>query len=142
MNLSVFLQAGVVIKFNEIFLADLKDDFELAGKGEQEFSIYDFIGHDLSKAFGVGYGIKDWKLWIPITVRKELRHSSDNLEQYNPQMQWIGNLIKGKEMTHEDYINFVVDKIFCDDELDLINIVITLGSKLRERDGSIHGRSV
>lgn len=136
------MQAGVVIKFNEIFIADLKDDFELAGKGEQEFSIYDFIGHDLSRAFGVGYGIKDWKLWIPITVRKELRHSSDNLEQYNPQIKWISDLVKGKEMTNEDYINFVVDNIFCDDELDLINIVIVLGSKLREVDGSIHGRSV
>lgn len=131
-----------MIEFNKIFLADLKDDFELAGKGENEFSIYDFIGHDLSRAFGVGYGIKDWKLWIPITVRKELRHSSDNLEQYNPQIEWISTLVKGKEMTNEEFANFVVDKIFCDDELDLINIVLTLGARLREQNGNLHRRSL
>lgn len=101
-----------MIEFNDVFLADLKDDFELAGKGEQEFSIYDFIGHDLSRALGVGYGIKDWKLWIPVTVRKELRHSADNLEQYNPQIKWIRSLIEGKEMTNAEYVNFVVDNIF------------------------------
>jgi hypothetical protein len=123
-----------VIKFNEIFLADLKDDFELAGKGEQEFSIYDFIGHDLSRAFGVGYGIKDWKLWVPVTVRKELRHVLDNLEQYNPQLKWINSKVS-KEISTEDYVNYIIDNIFCDNELDLINILITLGSKLKEING-------
>jgi len=120
-----------MINFDSVFLADLKDDFELAGKGEQEFSIYDFINHDLSRAFGVGYGIRDWKLWIPVTVRKELRHAIDNLEQYNPQLKWINSKIS-KEISTEDYINYIVDNIFCDNELDLINILITLGSKLRE----------
>ena len=123
-----------MINFDNIFLADLKDDFELAGKGEQEFSIYDFINHDLSRAFGVGYGIKDWKLWIPVTVRKELRHALDNLEQYNPQLKWINSKIS-KEISTEDYVNYIVDNIFCDNELDLINILITLGSKLREING-------
>lgn len=123
-----------MINFDNIFLADLKDDFELAGKGEQEFSIYDFINHDLSRAFGVGYGIRDWKLWIPVTVRKELRHAIDNLEQYNPQLKWINSKIS-KEISTEDYINYIVDNIFCDNELDLINILITLGSKLRESNG-------
>lgn len=123
-----------MINFDKIFLADLKDDFELAGKGEQEFSIYDFINHDLSRAFGVGYGIKDWKLWIPVTVRKELRHALDNLEQYNSQLKWINSKIS-KEISTEDYINYIVDNIFCDNELDLINILITLGSKLRESNG-------
>ena len=113
-----------MINFDNIFLADLKDDFELAGKGEQEFSIYDFINHDLSRAFGVGYGIRDWKLWIPVTVRKELRHALDNLEQYNPQLKWINSKIS-KEISTEDYINYIVDNIFCDNELDLINILIT-----------------
>ena len=120
-----------MFNFDSVFLADLKDDFELAGKGEQEFSIYDFINHDLSRAFGVGYGIRDWKLWIPVTVRKELRHAIDNLEQYNPQLKWINSKIS-KEISTEDYINYIVDNIFCDNELDLINILITLGSKLRE----------
>ena len=123
-----------MIKFNEIFLADLKDDFELAGKGEQEFSIYDFIGHDLSRAFGVGYGIKDWKLWVPVTVRKELRHVLDNLEQYNPQLKWINSKVP-KEISTEDYVNYIIDNIFCDNELDLINILIALGSKLKEING-------
>jgi hypothetical protein len=123
-----------VIKFNEIFLADLKDDFELAGKGEQEFSIYDFIGHDLSRAFGVGYGIKDWELWVPVTVRKELRHVLDNLEQYNPQLKWINSKVS-KEISTEDYVNYIIDNIFCDNELDLINILIALGSKLKEING-------
>lgn len=123
-----------MINFDSVFLADLKDDFELAGKGEQEFSIYDFINHDLSRAFGVGYGIRDWKLWIPVTVRKELRHALDNLEQYNPQLKWINSKIS-KEISTEDYINYIVDNIFCDNELDLINILITLGSKLRESNG-------
>lgn len=123
-----------MINFDSVFLADLKDDFELAGKGEQEFSIYDFINHDLSRAFGVGYGIRDWKLWIPVTVRKELRHALDNLEQYNPQLKWINSKVS-KEISTEDYINYLVDNIFCDNELDLINILITLGSKIREING-------
>lgn len=123
-----------MIKCDTIFLADLKDDFELAGKGEEEFSIYDFIGHDLSRAFGVGYGIKDWKLWIPVTVRKELRHKTDNILKYQPQLDWINNNIDKKSMTNIEYINHVINNIFCNNERDLINIVLSLAELLRIRD--------
>lgn len=119
-----------MIQFNKVFLADVKDDFELAGKGEKEFSIYDFICNDLSIAFSIGYGIKDWNLWIPIKVRKELRHCSDNLEKYNPQLKWLNSKIKNADNI-ETYVNYIIDNLFCDDKRDLINIVISLGSKLR-----------
>ena len=123
-----------MIKFDDIFLADLKDDFELAGKGETEFSIYDFINHDLSRAFGVGFAIPDWKLWIPIKVRKELRHASDNLKQYDSQMKWLNSKYNKEPFDVKDYITFILNNVFCDDEHDLINIALCLGNKLRKHE--------
>ena len=116
-----------MIKFNDIIMADTKDDFELAGKHEKEFSIYDFIGHDLSRAFIVGYCIKDWNLWIPVTVRKELRHSMDSLTKYNKQLEWLNTKLTKDEKSIECYVNFIMDNIFCDSEIDKINIAINLG---------------
>lgn len=115
-----------VINLSDIFLEDLKDDFELAGKGEKEFSIYDFIGGDLSKAFAIGFCINNWKLWIPITVRKELRHANDNLEVYKPQLKWLSDKCDPK-IKVEDYVNFVMTNIFCDNSQDLINLALVLG---------------
>lgn len=116
-----------MIKFNDIIMADTKDDFELAGKHGKEFSIYDFIGHDLSRAVVVGYCIKDWDLWIPVTVRKELRHSRDSLAKYTKQLEWLNTKLTKDEKSIECYANFIMDNIFCDNEIDKINIAINLG---------------
>ena len=120
-----------MIKFDDITIADIKDDFELAGKNEKEFSIYDFIGHDLSRAFIIGYCIKDWNLWIPVTVRKELRHSMDDLAKYNDQLKWLNTKWDNDTPTIGEYANFVLTNIFCDNEFDKINIAINLGSVLK-----------
>ena len=64
-----------MIKHDDIFIADLKDDFELAGKDNEEFRLYSFIDNDLEKAFWLGYCINDWKesIWIPFKMRKQIR---------------------------------------------------------------------
>ena len=129
--MNVFLLLGAVIKSDIVFIADLKDDFELAGKGEQEFSIYDFINHDLSKAFNIGFNIKDWKLWIPITVRKELRHVGDSLVQYEPELAYWNKKCK-KDLSPAEYADFILTNTFCENEKDLINIAIALGINTRE----------
>lgn len=121
------------IEFDEVFLADLKDDFELAGKGEREFSIYNFIGKDLSRAFGVGYGVKDWGLWVPVTARKELRHMTDGMEKYDPQLQWVSSKWVEESSELSEYIDFVLSNMFFDNEEDMIKVAVLLGNTIREK---------
>jgi hypothetical protein len=120
-----------VINFDDVFRLDLKDDFELAGRNQQEFSIYDFINNDLSKAFVIGFDILSWDLWIPITVKKELRHVGDNLEQYVPELAYWNTKCK-KDITTIEYVDFILSNTFCENERDLVNIAISLGLNARK----------
>lgn len=124
-----------MINFDEVFCLDLKDDFEEFGRRERDFSLYDFLGGDLSKALAFGFCHLDWideKIWFPTTVRKELRHISDGLEEYNPQFTWLNEKYGavGESVRILDYVNYIVDNIFCDNFNDLIRLVFMLGTNL------------
>lgn len=127
-----------MINVNDIFLADLQDDFELAGRENAEFSIYDFINNDLNRAFGVGFSYQDWlntsKLWIPVTVRKEMRHVSDDMEVYNPQFEWLNKKFGiDREVVINDYATFILDNIFSNED-DIIKLAIIIGSNLKPKN--------
>lgn len=122
-----------MIKHDDIFIADLKDDFELAGKDNEEFSLYSFIDNDLEKAFWLGYCINDWKesIWIPFKMRKQIRHIHEDLEKYNPQLNWLNSKCsKGLPMI--DYANYLLDNIITESYSDLIKISFMIGLHLKE----------
>ena len=124
-----------MIKFDEVFCLDLQDDFEEAGRRNRDFDLYEFLGDDLNKAFAFGFCHLEWvkdKVWFPTTVRKQLRHISDGLDSYSPQIKWLNKKynIYNKEVLISDYINFIVDNIFCDDPKELLRIVFMIGTNL------------
>lgn len=125
----------VDIEFNEIFCEDLKDDFEEAGRYERNFTITEFIQNDYSRAFGLGFCYKDLieqKMWIPVSIRKEMRHITDNLGDYNSQLEWLNSKYGiGRSVKIKDYANYILNNIFCDDKETLFKIAIVLGMNLR-----------
>lgn len=123
------------VEFDEIFCEDLKDDFEEAGRNERNFTISDFVQNDYSRAFGLGFCYKDLieqRMWIPVSIRKEMRHISDNLEDYNSQLEWLNSKYGiGKCVKIKEYVNYILNNIFCDDKEILLRIAIVLGMNLR-----------
>lgn len=125
-----------MIEFNEVFCLDLKDDFEEMGRNQRNFDLDDFIQGDLSKAFAFGYCHLDWmkeKMWFPVSIRKALRHICDGLEDFSPQLKWLNTkyeIANGKTVKIQDYANYILDNIFCDDPDTLIKLAIILGTNL------------
>lgn len=122
-----------MIEFNEVFCLDLKDDFEELGRHERNFELDEFIQKDLSRAFAFGYCYTDWikeKMWFPVSIRKVLRHLKDNLEDFIPQIKWLNEKYKATE-NRGDYVNYILDNIFCDNQDDLLKIAILLGTSVR-----------
>lgn len=121
-----------MIKFNKIFCEDLRDDFEEAGIKNKLFTLEEFIQNDLSRVFALGYCINQWvveKLWIPPSIRKSIRHISDNLCNYNSQLSWINQ--KRKFDNIEEYADFVLTNMFYNSEKDKIKVAIALGMSVR-----------
>lgn len=125
-----------MIEFNQIFCEDLKDDFEEIGRNENNFELSDFIQGDLSRAFAFGYCHLDWikeKMWFPVSVRKALRHLTDGLDDYTPQFKWLNgkyNTDNGK-VKIEEYADYILSNLFCDDPDELLKLAILLGTNLR-----------
>lgn len=124
-----------MIKFDEVFCLDLKDDFEESGRRERNFDLYEFLQDDLSRAFAFGFCHLDWneeKMWFPTTVRKQLRHISDGLDEYTPQLKWLNDKygIYEKEILILDYVNYIIDNIFCDNPRELLRIIFMIGTNL------------
>lgn len=133
-----------MIEFNEVFCLDLRDDFKEMGRHERNFELDEFIQRDLSRAFAFGYCHLDWigeKMWFPVPIRKALRHLSDGLEDFNPQIKWLNDKYGaiGKRVKIKDYANYILENIICDNYDDLIKIAILLGTNMRvnSRDGEI-----
>lgn len=124
------------IDFSEIYCEDLIDDFEEAGRNERNFTLDEFIQNDYSRAFGLGFCYKDFvdqKMWIPVSIRKSIRHISEDLEEFNPQLEWLNKKYgTGKQVKIRDYVNYVLNNLFCDDEDILLRIAIVLGMNLRD----------
>ena len=121
-----------MIEFDQIFCEDLRDDFEEAGIKNKLFTLEEFIQNDLSRAFALGYCINQWvveKLWIPPSIRKSIRHISDNLCNYNSQLSWINQ--KRKFDNIEEYADFVLTNMFYNSEKDKIKVAIALGMSVR-----------
>lgn len=125
-----------MIEFNTVFGLDLKDDFEELGRGERNFNLDSLIEGNLSRAFAFGYYHLDWVkegMWFPTSIRKELRHLNDNLERYNSQLNWINSKYSSSEsmVNIQDYANYVLDNLFCDNHDELVRLAILLGMKIR-----------
>lgn len=119
-----------MIDVNEIYLLDLKDDFEEIGRGQKNFTVWDFISSDLNRAFGLGcmYNtLVETEMWIPVSIRKFMRHLPETLLIYEPQLEWINS--KCSEMNDVmQYYSFVLDTMFFESEEDKYKIAIGLGN--------------
>lgn len=133
----MLLRAGhMEIEFNSIFCADLKDEFEEAGRDKNNFTLKDFINNDVSRAFAFGYCSKNWKkdLWFPISIRKELRHLYETAQKYQSQLEWVNSSYTLPEkVTVEKYIEYckyVLETMFFDNDEDLLKVAMILGLSL------------
>lgn len=125
-----------MIEFNEVFCLDLRDDFEEMGRHERNFELDEFIQGDLNRAFAFGYCHLDWideKMWFPVSIRKALRHLTDGMEDFTPQIKWLNDRYeaKGKKVKISEYANYALENIFCDDHDTLLKIAILLGTNMR-----------
>lgn len=127
-----------MIKYDELLTEDLFDDLEYLGKDRNDFSINILIGKSPLKAFIFGYHYDDWKtkLWIPISIRKKMRHLHEEINQYLPQIQWLNDKIKmeeGIEVDVVEYTNYLLDNMFIDNENDLLNLAMGIGRVLKNK---------
>lgn len=127
-----------MIEFDALYLADLKDDFEEAGRNGQNFNLWDFINYDLSRAFAFGYSfseiVKD-RMWIPVSIRKQMRRMNEGMEKYNAQIKWLNDKygVTGK-INIQDYASFILENIFEETEGDLLKLAIILGASLNDNE--------
>lgn len=130
-----------MIEFNDLYLADIKDDFEEAGRGNRNFDLWDFINNDLSRAFALGYlyfSLAKKGVWIPVSIRKQMRRMHEGMEKYNSQLDWLHDKYKGDKdnLDIEDYINFIMGNIFEDNEGESLKLAIVLGANFGNYDKS------
>lgn len=119
-----------MIDINEIYLLDLKDDFEEIGRGQRNFTVWEFINSDLNRAFGLGciYNtLVETEMWIPVSIRKFMRHLPETLSIYEPQLEWINSKYKETgNIMH--YYSFVLDNMFFDSIEDKFKVAVGLGN--------------
>lgn len=122
------------INFSEVLCEDLKDDFEYLGKDQHDFTIKDLIQEDINKAFVFGCCLKGWKnqeMWIPVSIRKYVRHLYETVDKYKAQLDWISSKYSlSKTVTLNDYIKYseyVLDNLFFDNEEDKLKMALILG---------------
>lgn len=119
-----------MIDVNEIYLLDLKDDFEEIGRGQKNFTVWDFINSDLNRAFGLGciYNtLVETEMWIPVSIRKFMRHLPETLSIYEPQLEWINNKCSKMNDTMQ-YYSFILDTMFFESDGDRYKVAIGLGN--------------
>lgn len=121
----------ITINFDNLYCEDIIDDFEEFGRFGKNFTVSDFIQNDFSRAFCFGYCYNELikqKLWIPVSIRKEIRHLPENLGYLNPQLKWLNSKYDLKETIKiQDYAEFILNNIFCDDVDTLLRLAIMLG---------------
>ncbi len=133
--LFLFNTISTMIKMDEIYLADLQDDFEEIGRGQVNFTLDEFLQNDINRAFAFGYACNDWKekgMWFPVSIRKEIRHLADNTENYNAQLNWLNSKCDSK-IKSEDYVEYILDNLFYENKKDKIKIAILLGNTLKRK---------
>ncbi len=119
------------IIFNDLYCEDIIDDFEEFGRCEGNFTLSEFIQDDFSRAFCLGYcyeQIIKQKLWIPVSIRKEIRHLPEELEYFNPQLKWLNDKYNVKGIIKiQEYAKFILNNVFCDDKDTLLKLAVILG---------------
>lgn len=119
-----------MIEYNELIRDDLCDDLEYLGKDRNDFTLEHLIGKSINKAFALGYHYDEWKTryWIPVSIRKKMRHLHEDINKYLPQIRWLNDRLgigEGKEVNTVDYANYILDNVFLDNEED--SLLLTIG---------------
>lgn len=127
-----------MIEFDDLYLADIKDDFEEAGREGRNFTLWGFINNDLSRAFAIGYLYRtliEEKYWIPVIIRKQMRRINEGMDKYNSQLNWLNNkYITDKSIKVREYVSYILDNIFPDSEEDIFKLAVILGINLSSNE--------
>lgn len=127
-----------MIEYNELIRDDLYDDLEYLGADRKDFSLNILIGKSINKAFAFGYNYDEWRtqLWIPVSIRKRMRHLHEELDKYLPQIKWLNDKLgvtKGKEVNTIDYTNYILDNMFMENDEDTLLFTIGLARVLKNQ---------
>ena len=124
------------LKFNEIYLLDLREDILL-----NVVPMYDFLSYDIEKAFWFGYLIhdtfKELKELQPFLYSKPLRHIAEEISSYEKQIEfWDAK--RGEFNPEEDPLQevlslyeYILNNLFYDNKDDIIKIAIKFGQNLK-----------
>lgn len=124
------------LKFNEIYLLDLREDILL-----NVVPMYDFLSYDIEKAFWFGYLIhdtfKELKELQPFLYSKPLRHIAEEISSYEKQIEfWDAK--RGEFNLEEDPLQevlslyeYILNNLFYDNKDDIIKIAIKFGQNLK-----------
>lgn len=127
-----------MIEYNELIRDDLWDDLEYLGADRKDFGINILIGKSINKAFAFGYHYDEWKtqLWIPVSIRKKMRHLHEEINKYLPQIKWLNDkigVIEGKNINTVDYTNYILDNIFIESDEDELLLALGLARVLKNQ---------
>ena len=124
------------LKFNEIYLLDLREDILL-----NVVPMYDFLSYDIEKAFWFGYLIhdvfKELKELQPFLYSKPLRHISEEIQSYEKQIEFWDTK-HGEFNLDEDPLQevlslyeYILNNLFYDNKDDIIKIAVKFGQNLK-----------
>lgn len=128
----------ITLQINDKYIPDLHDDVF----GNYKLKLYQFLENDPVRAFYFGACIKKWFSELnqerQLLYSKELRHSSDNLEKYKEQIKfWTEKFSDEEEINMIEFSEYLLNNMFYDDESDIINLALFLGSKTDIQDENL-----
>lgn len=127
------------VVYNDLIKYDLRDDLEYLGSDRKDFQLNILIGKNISKAFAFGYNFDEFaqELWIPISIRKKMRHLHEEMDKYMPQLKWLNEKLEitdeGKDVNVIDYTNYILQNAFIDSDEDALNLAIVIGRVLKSQ---------
>lgn len=107
----------ISLEIDDCFVDDLQDDFLMNDK----LNLYEFIGKDPTKAFYLGYNIKEWFNQLDKEQRylysKQIRHNKDDLEKYQSQIEfWTNKYSKEDEVDLAEMAEYILNNMFWDEQ--------------------------
>jgi hypothetical protein len=96
---------------NQIFIADLYDDFTM----NRKLNIYEFIAGDIIKAYYLGLNLDDWFKILDKDQQylhsKLIRHNKEGLDKYQPQIIYWINKYPEEDAETTKLLSYLLDNM-------------------------------
>ena len=125
----------ISLSIDKNYIPDLHDDFF----GNYDKNLYQFINGDPIRAFYLGMYITEWFKQLSqerqLLYSKQLRHSSDNLNEYTNQVKfWTDKFSNSEEINMIDFSEYLLNNMFWNNDYDIINMALFLGNKIENKN--------